>query len=132
MYYLDTNICIYALKGQYSNIQNRLSSLRPSKIKISAIVKAELFFGAVRSNNKTKTLSAIKSFIKPFEVVSFCDECSESYAQIRSDLESSGRLVGPNDLILASTVLAKNGVLITHNTKEFSRIKELKIEDWCL
>jgi len=132
VYFLDTDICIYALKGQYPHIQEKISSIKPSKIKLASIVKAELLLGANKSQAKKKTLKVVSSFIKPFEVVSFCGYSAEVYAQIRATLEDKGSIIGPNDMILASTVLANNGVLVTHNTKEFSRIRGLRVEDWCL
>jgi len=130
VYYLDTNICIYALKGSYPNIKEKIASIKPNKIKLASIVRAELLLGAKKSTNK-KTLKIVESFMKPFSTVGFCHECATSYAEIRADLEKNGEIIGPNDLILASTVIANNGILITHNTKEFSRVKGLRIEDWC-
>lgn len=130
MYFLDTNICIYALKGAFPNIQTRIAATQPNKIKIASIVKAELLLGAKKSNNR-KTPKIVESFLRPFSVIGFCDECATTYAESRAKLEQNGEIIGPNDLILAATVIANNGILITHNTKEFSRIKGLRIEDWC-
>ncbi len=45
-------------------------------------------------------------------------------------MELKGTIIGPNDYIIAATVLARNGILVTNNTKEFQRIKNLKIENW--
>ncbi|GAB4219306.1 MAG: hypothetical protein Kow00102_02120 [Spirochaetota bacterium] len=54
------------------------------------------------------------------------------YSKIRSAMELKGTIIGPNDYIIAATVLAKNGILVTHNTKEFGKVKNLKIEDWTM
>jgi tRNA(fMet)-specific endonuclease VapC len=130
VYYLDTNICIYALKGTYPNIQAKIASTKPNKIKLASIVRAELLLGAKKSINK-KSLKIIESFMRPFSTVDFCHDSATVYAETRAELESEGKIIGPNDLILASTVIANNGILVTHNTSEFSRVKGLRIEDWC-
>ncbi|MCW7460433.1 type II toxin-antitoxin system VapC family toxin, partial [Leptospira bandrabouensis] len=69
-------------------------------------------------------------FLDPFEIVGFNDIESEIYAEIRSNLESKGLPIGPNDLIIASIVLNNNGILVTNNEKEFARINSLKLENW--
>ena len=129
-YFLDTNICIYFLKGTYSGILKKIRNLEPQFIKIPSIVKAELLFGAEKSKNRLENIKKVNLFIEPYEVVGFNDEAAISYSIIRSALELKGKSIGPNDLIIASTVLANNGVLITNNEKEFKNVKNLKIENW--
>ena len=129
-YYLDSNICIYFLKGIYPSIKEKIVSTNPSTRKIPSIVKAELLYGAEKSQQKAKNLSTIKLFLEPFEIVPFDEECSIVYSKIRSAMELKGMVIGPNDSIIAATVLAKNGVLVTNNTKEFEKVKNLKLENW--
>ena len=129
-YFLDTNICIYYLKGMYSAIVKNLFSKSPDDIKIPAIVKAELLYGAQKSTTKEETRKRILEFLLPFKIIGFNDESTEIYGSTRQYLENKGIIIGPNDLIIASIVLSANGVLVTKNIKEFSRIKELKIENW--
>lgn len=129
-YFLDTNICIYYLKGMYPAIVKNLLSKNPDDIKIPAIVKAELLYGAQKSIRKEKSKERILEFLSPFKIIGFNDEATEIYGRTRQYLEKKGIIIGPNDLIIASTVLSTNGILITKNIKEFMRIKELKIENW--
>jgi tRNA(fMet)-specific endonuclease VapC len=129
-YFLDTNICIYFLKGSFPNVMEQIRNTNPNNIKIPSIVKAELLYGAEKSKNRTSNLTNVNMFLEPYEIISFNDECSKIYSQIRSSLESKGTIIGPNDYIIASTVLSNNGVLITNNVKEFKYIKNLKIENW--
>ncbi|WP_319560698.1 type II toxin-antitoxin system VapC family toxin [Marispirochaeta sp.] len=129
-FYLDTNICIYFLKGMYKSVRTRLLEKHPDEIKICSIVKAEILYAAGKSIRKDENLKKIEEFLLPFEIVPFGDSESVSYAGIRSDLEKRGEIIGPNDLLIASTVLANNGILVTHNVKEFSRVRDLRIEDW--
>jgi|TARA_B100001989_G_C24499441_1_gene444013 tRNA(fMet)-specific endonuclease VapC len=131
-YFLDTNICIYFLKGEYDGIAKNLGLLNPANIKIASIVKAELLFGAEKSKRKKQNLDIINKFLNPYEVVSFDDKATEFYSKIRFSLSAKGKIIGPNDLIIASIVLANDGILVTKNVKEFQRIVNLKIEDWTI
>lgn len=132
MYCLDTNICIYALKGLFPEIARRLSDLRPDHVKIPAMVRAELLFGAAKSAHARKVRSTVEAFLMPFEVLPFETRSANSYAGIRADLEASGTPIGPNDLVIAATVLGHGATLVTHNISEFSRVPDLAYEDWTL
>jgi len=132
MYYLDTNICIYFLNGMYTSILDELKSHKPEDIKIPALVKAELLLGVEKSDRKEQNEIAYNKFLEPFEIISFDNESSILYAKIRATLEKQGRIIGPNDLIIAATVMSRKGILVTHNTEEFKNISGLKIEDWVI
>lgn len=129
-YFLDTNMCVYILKGFYPSAFQELLSHHPSEIKIPSIVKAELFYGAEKSVKREETIKKITNFLLPFEIVPFGDTASVLYGEVRAELEKRGMPIGPNDLIIASIVLAEQGVLITNNVKEFSRIAQLRLENW--
>ncbi|MBO4395238.1 MAG: PIN domain-containing protein [Eubacterium sp.] len=70
-------------------------------------------------------------FIREFKTVPFSHEAAVRYGVIRNELERAGKPIGPNDLLIAATVLAECGILVTHNVNEFDRIDGLEIEDWC-
>lgn len=129
-YYLDTNICVYYIKGKYPKLLEKLLSKHPNDIKIPAIVKAELIYGAQKSERKEKNEEVIRKFLLPFEIIAFGDKQSEIYGKIRADLEKKGKIIGPNNLLIASIVLSEDGILVTNNEKELKKVKELKIENW--
>lgn len=129
-YHLDTNIIIYALKGTYKEIENHFRSIPFESIVIPRIVVAEIEYGAKKSKNYKQTIEKYNEFINHFEIIDFDEKASRKFGDIRWTLEQERKQIGPYDLIIASTVLANEGVLVTHNTKEFERIKGLKIEDW--
>ena len=131
-YFLDTNICVYFLKGLYPSVLENIQNTNPNNIKIPSIVKAELLYGAGKSQHKTKNLTSINRFLEPFEIISFDNDCSIIYSKIRVTMELKGTAIGPNDYIIAATTVAKNGILVTNNTKEFQRIKCIKIENWVM
>lgn len=93
-------------------------------------VKVELLVGAYKSNAKKRNVEVVTRFLKPFEIVPFTDEMTEAYADIRSTLEANGNSIGLNDILIVTIARSRKGVLITHNAKEFSRVKNLEIEYW--
>jgi len=129
-YFLDSNTCIYYLKGSSEALRKNLQSVRPSDIYIPAVVKAELLYGVQKSNNVKGNINKLGMFLLPFEIVPFSDAASVAYAHIRAELEKVSTPIGSNDLMIASTTIAESGILVTHNTKEFERIPELEIVDW--
>jgi len=131
-YFLDTNICVYFLKGLYPSVLENIQNTNPNNIKIPSIVKAELLYGAEKSQHKVKNLTNINRFLEPFEIIPFDDDCSIIYSKIRATLELKGTGIDPDDYIISTTTLAKNGILVTNNIKEFERIKNLKIENWTM
>jgi tRNA(fMet)-specific endonuclease VapC len=130
MYLLDTNICIYIVNKHPKNIVQRIEAYNPSDIKISAITIAEMEYGASKSMRKTKNRQALVDFISGFEIIPFELKDAEIYGIIRAELEREGKVIGAYDMQLAAQALSRNYIFITNNTKEFSRIGKLKIENW--
>lgn len=130
MVFLDTNICIYFLNGTIPSVKDNLLSTPPNQIKIPVIVHSELIFGAQKSKRREENLKKIDRFLQPFEVVNYTRELSETYAELRVTAEITGKVIGPNDLLIAAITVANNGTLVTRNTKEFSQISGLKLTEW--
>jgi len=93
----------------------------PQDFAIAAIVRAELTFGAHKSQRAEENLKLLEAFMAPLRSVAFADKAAVEYGALRSELEQRGSVIGPNDLILAATVLAADGTLVTNNLKEFKR-----------
>ncbi len=129
-YLLDTNTCIRYINGRSQTIADKLDSLSDGDTVVCAVVRAELLFGAFRSQNPAKTIAGQKQFLNLFISLPFDDAAAEYYGQIRADLANKGTPIGGNDLMIAAIALANGLVLVTHNTREFSRIAGLQIEDW--
>lgn len=129
-YLLDTNTCIRFLNGRSENIMKKLIMTEPEDIMLCSVVKAELFYGSLKSTHPEKNLKKQYEFVNQFNSLPFDDNAAEKYGEIRAYLEKKGTVIGPNDLLIASISLANDVILVTHNTIEFSRIKELKLEDW--
>ncbi|MBN3870196.1 type II toxin-antitoxin system VapC family toxin [Nostoc sp. JL33] len=129
-YLLDTNVCARYLNGRSLLIRERLRSTNVTDIAVCSVVKAELFYGAMRSNNPTRTLARQQEFLNLFVSLPFDDSTALVYGRIRAELLASGTPIGPNDFQIAAIALTHNLTLVTHNIREFSRVSGLVIEDW--
>jgi tRNA(fMet)-specific endonuclease VapC len=127
---LDTNVCINYLNGKSEQIKTNLESKNPQDIVLCSVVKAELIYGALKSSQPDKNSEKINLFLDQFISFPFDDKSATIYGQIRKELEISGMPIGPNDLLIASIAISNNFILITNNVKEFSRVSNLKYEDW--
>jgi len=129
-YLLDTNTWIYALKGNSPQLVTRLGSVDPDRVVFCSIIKAELLHGAHRYGNREQRLNLLQTLFNHHRSFPFDDRSAEIYGQLRQTLEAKGQRIGPMDLLIAATVLAEDLILVTSNTKEFSRVAELKLENW--
>jgi tRNA(fMet)-specific endonuclease VapC len=132
MYLLDTGPCIEVLRDKRSKVRKRLKQHDPSEIVLCSIVKAELLYGARKSEHISKNQALVKEFCAPFVSLPFDDRCVDQYAMIRADLERTGMRIGANDLFVAAIAKSYDLILVTSNIGEFSRIAALQIEDWHL
>ncbi len=130
MFLLDTSVCIRILNGSSPPVAARLQATNPAEVRLSAVVKAELLYGARKSTRIDDNLRLLRRFFTPFVSLPFDDRCAEEAGLIRLDLERSGRPIGPNDLLIAASARAHDLVLVTHNRREFGRIPGLRVEDW--
>lgn len=130
IYLLDTNACIVYLNRPKSGVRKRFYSLPPKDITVCSVVKAELFYGAMRSNNPEGTLALQFKFLNPFVSLPFDDAAARIFGSLRADLATLGTPIGPYDLQIAAIALANNLILVTHNTREFSRVNGLQLTDW--
>ena len=107
----------------------RFASLRPEQIWLSAIVAAELRFGA-RKLGAAKFAATIEAWLTGFDVRPWPVEATHHYAEVCAALESQGQPIGSMDLMIAAHALAEDSVVVTNNAKEFQRVPGLAIEVW--
>lgn len=129
-YLLDTNVCVMFLNGRSPLVRDRLLSTPTEAMAICSVVKAELFYGALRSNNPGQMLERQQLFLKQFTSLPFDDGAALAVGRIRASLASLGTPIGPYDLQIAAIAQVNNLILVTHNTREFERVDGLQIEDW--
>ena len=130
LYMLDTNICSYIIREKPLSIKDKLKECeREHTIALSSIVVSELLYGAKKRDSK-KLTTIVERFIDNFVIYDFDTNASKDYADIRSTLEKIGKIIGSNDLFIASHAKSLKAILVTNNTKEFKRVDGLIIEDW--
>jgi tRNA(fMet)-specific endonuclease VapC len=128
---LDTNTCIQVLrKGSTGKVAGRIASAPPGSVVLRSVVLAELLYGARRSTNPVLVQGQVLAFTTQFVSLPFDDRAAHEYGIIRAHLATLGQMIGPNDLLIASTALANGLTLVTNNTQEFSRVPGLALEDW--
>ncbi|MDR1513439.1 MAG: PIN domain-containing protein [Propionibacteriaceae bacterium] len=129
-YHLDTNTCVDFLRGRSEPLRDRLRSQLPREVRIPSMVKAELLFGAARSRDPDGETAKVEAFLDAFVIEPFGGAAARRYAAIRAVLAAQGQVIGPNDLVIAATVLAAEGILVTDNTREFERVPGLALANW--
>jgi len=129
-YLLDTNTCIKYLNGTSESIKSEFQKHSFYEIALCSVVKAELLYGANKSGNPIKNLKKIKTFFKPLVSLPFDDNSAKIFGEVRADLAKKGTPIGPYDLLIASIALSNKLTLITNNTREFNRVRNLQIVDW--
>ena len=125
---LDTNTVIALFNNSNTALRAHITSYQPADIVVSALVVHELYFGAYKSQRFEHNLAKVDKL--PFEVLDFDKEDARHAGAIRSLLAKAGTPIGPYDVLIAGQAIARNLTLISHNTKEFSRIQGLLLEDW--
>lgn len=126
---LDTNICIYAIKKQPAQVLDALRKYESKGIGLSSITVSELWFGVAKSQSRKNT-SALREFLKPFEVVAFDEKAAEVYGSVRMQLEAAGTPIGPLDTQIAAHAISLGVTLVSNNLREFQRVDGLKLANW--
>ena len=129
-YLFDTNVWIQLLKQRAPVIRQRIDRTDPALVVTCAIVKAELWHGALKYADPIKRMQQINTAISPYRSLPFDDLAARHYADLKHALETQGQLIGPNDLKIAAICLAHGHTLVTANTTEFRRVPGLRVEDW--
>ena len=130
MYFLDSCICIEFMRGRIPHMHDLMRKSDPRLFKVPSVVEAELLLGAEKSDHPESNRLLTEQFLLPFEIVPFDSAAAREYATIRAHLESKGRVIGPNDMLIAATARSRNATLVTRNIREFKRVPGLKLEGW--
>jgi tRNA(fMet)-specific endonuclease VapC len=130
-YFLDTNICIYAWQKQHPQVLARMRRIKPENLVISSLVAAELASGVMYSqrveHNRRWLEQALALYVQePWGGPQTVWHYGQQWARLRA----AGTPIGAIDLLLGCQALAENGIVVTHNVREFERIEGLRIEDW--
>jgi tRNA(fMet)-specific endonuclease VapC len=129
-YMLDTDISSYIMKRTHPHILQRLQRTEVSDVCISVITKSELMYGVEVSPRQKQDKAVLDEFLLYVEVLDLPGEAALDYAQIRGTLKLQGAMIGANDLFIAAHARYLGLTLVTNNTREFGRVRDLSIENW--
>ena len=127
---LDTNICIYLIKQKPPEVLQKFNAYQVGDIGISSITVAELEFGVQKSQFPAKNQQALTQFLLPLQIADFDHTAATIYGNVRATLEKQGTPIGSLDTLIAAHALSLQVALITNNVKEFSRVPNLKLDNW--
>jgi len=130
MWLLDTNAWIAYLNRKPNPVKNRIVQVPESQVVMCDVVKAELFFGAFKSLKVEENLAKLEVLFSLIESFPFDAKAAAQFGEIRAYLTKQGTPIGPYDLQIAAIAKTHSCTLVTHNTREFSRVPDLNIEDW--
>jgi tRNA(fMet)-specific endonuclease VapC len=128
-YLLDTNIISDLLRNPQGEVTRKIKELGEESICTSIIVASELRFGAIKKNSEQLS-QRIDSILSVLDIIAYDVPADVHYAAIRNYLEKNGTVIGPNDMLIAAQALAQDLIVVTANTGEFSRVPDLKVENW--
>jgi tRNA(fMet)-specific endonuclease VapC len=130
MYLLDTNVLIVFMKGQHQPLLQKFTGVPREHKHICTIVAGELLYGAAKSQQPETSLARARALLNYLPVLTFDLDSAYHFGDIRAHLSRAGTPIGPYDLQIAAIARAHNLTLVTHNVREFSRVPDLKLEDW--
>lgn len=127
---LDTNACIRYISGRSVPLRDRIIATPAFEIGVCSVVKAEMFYGSMKSNDPQKSLKEQIAFLGQFHSLPFDDDTAIVFGRIRADLARKGTPIGSYDLQIAAIALAEDLIVVTSNMSEFNRVSGLMVEDW--
>ena len=127
---LDTDTSISIMNDSPVHVRQHLKRNRVDEVGISAISLYELQYGVSKSKKRRRNTLTLNNFLEYIQVLEWTKECAFTAGNLRAELEKSGNLVGPYDLLIAAHARTLGATLVTHNVKEFRRVGGLKINDW--
>ena len=132
-YMLDTCICSFIMREHPISVLEKLQAIsaQQHRIVISAITYAEMRYGATGKKASPKHGVLVDEFLRCLDAVLPWDVAAvDSASKVKKALSDAGTPIGGNDTAIAGHAIARNSILVTNNTREFSRVAELTLEDW--
>src|ERR1051325_4489276 len=118
---LDADVVIRGEKGLF-DLVGWLNSLNPEPLELAAITVAELWHGVERADasHRNKREDYLRTFLNNISIIPYTEETAYHHARVWAQLESSGKMIGPYDLIVAATALERDSQLATFNKRHFA------------
>ena len=130
MYLIDSSMCVSILRKRLPKAVERLHSMSADDLGISAVSVGELYHGAAKSAQPQAEMRKVQELLTLLRPIAFGSEAALAYGLVRSFLERKGQVIGSFDMLIAAHALSADATLVTHNTREFGRLPDLRVEDW--
>lgn len=130
LYMLDTDTCAFVLRRSSDSLLKRIQMVPVLQQVMSVVTYAELLYGVQASSRKKANQAAVDALARHLAVLEWPQEAARYYAQIRADLKKRGSMIGGNDLLIAAHARSLGAIVVTNNTKDFARVKGLRVENW--
>ena len=127
---LDTDTCVFILRRSSAAILRKIQAVPVQQQVVSVVTYAELLYGLQLALKKKSNQVAVEGLARHLAILDWPQEAAKHYAEIRADLKKKGSMIGANDLLIAAHARSLGAVVVTNNTKDFVRIKGLRIENW--
>jgi tRNA(fMet)-specific endonuclease VapC len=128
-YLLGTNILSHLVRNPGGVVARKITEVGEGAVCTSIIVACELRYGAAKKGSP-KLSAQLEAILQVLEILPLEPEADRHYGDIRAELERNGRIIGPNDLLIAAQALASGLTLVTDNIGEFARVDGLQIQNW--
>jgi tRNA(fMet)-specific endonuclease VapC len=129
-YLLDTNICAYFFNGKF-NLTEKIDEVGFENCCVSEITIAELKYGIAKSTHKEKNQKVLEIFqAKIFILPIF--PALDIYSTEKARLKTKGKMLDDFDLLIGSTAIFNDLILVTKNVSDFDRLDGIVIEDWTI
>ena len=127
-YLLDTNICIYFIKGQYE-LNKKIAEVGEQNCFISEMTVAELKYGVENSKTVEAMRKIVEAFIPKFFVIPIYNSL-DIYAKEKAKLRKQGLMIDDFDILIGATAIANDMIMVTNNVAHLGRLDNIIIEDW--
>lgn len=131
---LDTDTCIFLMRGESPALAARVQSVPLQQQVMSAVTFAELTYGvqASAAAKRKQNQSVLDSLVLHLSVLDWPQDAAKHYAEIRTDLKKRGAQLGAADLMIAAHARTMGAIVVTNNVKDFARVKGLEVENWTM
>jgi tRNA(fMet)-specific endonuclease VapC len=129
IYLIDTDIIIYSLRNNQT-VQLNFQKSKAIPKAISVVTYGELVYGARKSQLPQRNLATTRRIAELFPILDITPSAMDTFGELKALLEMKGNKIDEMDLLIASTALCHNLILVTNNTRHFGKIEGLKLENW--
>lgn len=128
-YMLDTNIVIYTIKRKPLELREKFNQ-NASRLCVSSITVAELYYGAEKSQFPEKNLAVVEDFLSRLTILDYASKAAFHFGNIKAILSKKGQIIGENDIHIAAHARSEGLILVSNNMSEFERVEGLRLENW--